>query len=84
MTYSTYIAGLCESRNIEDAFRQLDIMVAKGLQLTVIGLNILLDYAAKDVDMWVAKVVLERCEELGFEVDSHGSFLQEDEVTACH
>ena len=69
MTYSTYIAGLCESRNIEDAFWQLEIMVAKGLQLTMLGLNILLDYAEKDLDTLVAKEVLEQCEELGFEVD---------------
>uniref|UniRef100_M8CP51 Pentatricopeptide repeat-containing protein n=1 Tax=Aegilops tauschii TaxID=37682 RepID=M8CP51_AEGTA len=33
------------------------------------GLNILYDYAAKDLDTWMAKEVLERCEELGFEVD---------------
>ena len=89
VTYITYIAGLCRSGTIEDAFWQLEIMVAKGLQLTVVGPNILLDYAAKDLDTskkkdldtWVAKEVLERCEELGFEVDAvtyntdgHGSF----------
>ncbi|XBJ05963.1 hypothetical protein VPH35_024647 [Triticum aestivum] len=34
------------------------------------GLNILFDYAAKDLDTWMAKEVLERCEELGFEVDA--------------
>uniref|UniRef100_A0A8R7TPT5 Pentatricopeptide repeat-containing protein n=1 Tax=Triticum urartu TaxID=4572 RepID=A0A8R7TPT5_TRIUA len=44
-------------------------MVAKGLQLTMLGLNILLDYAEKDLDTLVAKEVLEQCEELGFEVD---------------
>lgn len=69
VTYSTFIAGLCRSGYVEDAFRQLEIMVAKGLQLTVVGLNILLDYAGQDLDMWVSKEVLERCEELGFEVD---------------
>ncbi|OEL19366.1 Pentatricopeptide repeat-containing protein [Dichanthelium oligosanthes] len=68
-TYSTYVAGLCRFGYIEEAFRQLEIMVAKGLQLTVVGLNILLDYVAQDLDMWAGKEVLERCQELGFVVD---------------
>ncbi|KAI5009811.1 hypothetical protein ZWY2020_011948 [Hordeum vulgare] len=66
VTYNTNIAGLFRSGNNEDAFWQLEIMVAKGLQLI---LNILLDYVAKDLDTWVAKEVLERCEELGFDVN---------------
>ncbi|XP_062183656.1 pentatricopeptide repeat-containing protein At1g63080, mitochondrial-like [Phragmites australis] len=69
VTYSTYVAGLCRFRYIEKAFQQLEIMVAKGLQLTVVGLNILLDYVAQDLDMWAGKEVLERCQELGFVVD---------------
>ncbi|TKW23917.1 hypothetical protein SEVIR_3G018400v4 [Setaria viridis] len=69
VTYSTYVAGLCRFGYIEEAFRQLEIMVAKGLQLTVVGLNILLDYVAQDLDMWAGKEVLERCQELGFVVD---------------
>ncbi|PVH36007.1 hypothetical protein PAHAL_7G336700 [Panicum hallii] len=69
VTYSTYIAGLCRFGCIEEAFRLLEIMVAKGLQLTVVGLNILLDHVAQDLDMWAGKEVLERCQELGFVVD---------------
>jgi pentatricopeptide repeat protein len=69
VTYSTYIAGLCWCGHVEDAFQQLEVMVAKGLQLTVVGLNILLDHAAQELDMSVGNEVLERCEELGFEVD---------------
>uniref|UniRef100_A0ACD5Y9G5 Uncharacterized protein n=1 Tax=Avena sativa TaxID=4498 RepID=A0ACD5Y9G5_AVESA len=69
VTYSTYIAGLCRCGYVDAAFRQLEIMVANGLQLTVVGLNILLDHAAQELDMWVGKEVLERCEALGFEVD---------------
>jgi pentatricopeptide repeat protein len=69
VTYSTYIAGLCRFGYMEEAFRQLDIMLAKELQLTVVGLNILLDYVGRDADMWTAKEVLERCQELGFVVD---------------
>lgn len=69
VTYSTYIVGLCRSGHIEEAFRQLEIVVAKGLQLTAVGLNILLDHVAQNLDMWVGKEVLERCQELGFVVD---------------
>ncbi|CAO1943595.1 unnamed protein product [Urochloa humidicola] len=69
VTYSTYVAGLCRFGFIEEALRRLEIMVAKGLQLTVVGLNILLDYVAQDLDMWAGKEVLERCQELGFVVD---------------
>lgn len=69
VTYSTYIAGLCRFGYIEEAFQQLEILVAKGLQPTVVGLNILLDHVAQDLDMWVGKEVLERCQELGFVVD---------------
>jgi pentatricopeptide repeat protein len=69
VTYSTYIVGLCRSGYIEEAFQQLETMVAKGLQLTVVGLNILLDHVAQNLDMWVGKEVLERCQELGFVVD---------------
>ncbi|CAN6241386.1 unnamed protein product [Urochloa humidicola] len=69
VTYSTYVAGLCRFGYIEEALQQLEIMVAKGLQLTVVGLNILLDYVAQDLDMWAGKEVLERCQELGFVVD---------------
>ncbi|KAG2569749.1 pentatricopeptide repeat-containing protein At1g63080, mitochondrial-like [Panicum virgatum] len=69
VTYSTYIAGLCRFGYINEAFQQLEIMVAKGLQLTVVGLNILLDHVAQDLDMWAGKEVLERCQELGFVVD---------------
>ncbi|XP_047063498.1 pentatricopeptide repeat-containing protein At1g62670, mitochondrial-like [Lolium rigidum] len=69
VTYSTYIAGLCRHGHVNDAFRQLETMVSKGLQLTVVGLNILLDHAAQELDMAVGNEVLERCEELGFEVD---------------
>ncbi|KAK3143372.1 hypothetical protein QOZ80_4AG0299550 [Eleusine coracana subsp. coracana] len=69
VTYSTYIAGLCRFGYLEEAFRQLEIMLEKGLQLTVVGLNILLDYVAQDLNMWASKEVLERCQELGFVVD---------------
>jgi len=69
VTYSTYITGLCRFGYINEAFQQLEIMVAKGLQLTVVGLNILLDHVAQDLDMWAGKEVLERCQELGFLVD---------------
>ncbi|KAL5214226.1 hypothetical protein ABZP36_003378 [Zizania latifolia] len=69
VTYSTYIAGLCQFGYVEEAFQQLEIMVTKGLQLKVVALNILIDHVARDLDMWVGKEVLERCEELGFVVD---------------
>jgi pentatricopeptide repeat protein len=69
VTYSTYIVGLCRFGYMEEAFRQLDIMLENGLQLTLVGLNILLDWVAPDVDMWVGKEVLEWCQELGFVVD---------------
>uniref|UniRef100_A0A0D9WB37 Pentacotripeptide-repeat region of PRORP domain-containing protein n=1 Tax=Leersia perrieri TaxID=77586 RepID=A0A0D9WB37_9ORYZ len=69
VTYSTYIVGLCRFGYVEEALRQLEIMVMKGLQPTVVGLNILLDYVAQDLDMWAGKEVLERCQELGFVVD---------------
>uniref|UniRef100_J3M2L8 Pentacotripeptide-repeat region of PRORP domain-containing protein n=2 Tax=Oryza brachyantha TaxID=4533 RepID=J3M2L8_ORYBR len=69
VTHSTYIAGLCRSGCVEEALQQLEIMVTKGLQLTVVGLNILLDYVAQELDMWAGKEVLERCQELGFVVD---------------
>ncbi|XP_052151425.1 pentatricopeptide repeat-containing protein At1g62670, mitochondrial-like [Oryza glaberrima] len=69
VTYSTYIAGLCWFGYVEEALRQLEIMVTMGLQPTVVGLNILLDYVAQDLDMWAGKEVLERCQELGFVVD---------------
>ncbi|KAF0891092.1 hypothetical protein E2562_005173 [Oryza meyeriana var. granulata] len=69
VTYSTYIVGLCQFGYVEEALRQLEIMVTKGVQPTVVGLNILLDYVAQDLDMWAGKEVLERCQELGFVVD---------------
>ncbi|KAF8769267.1 hypothetical protein HU200_006779 [Digitaria exilis] len=69
VTYSTYVAGLCQFGCLEEAFRLLEIIVEKGLQLTVVGLNILLDYVAQDLDMWAGREVLERCQELGFVVD---------------
>jgi hypothetical protein len=34
-TGSTYTVGLCRFGYMEEAFRQLDIMLEKGLQLTV-------------------------------------------------
>ncbi|TVU16579.1 hypothetical protein EJB05_40150, partial [Eragrostis curvula] len=68
VTYSTYIAGLCRFGYLEEAFQQLEIMIAKGLQLTD-GLNTLLDHVAQDLDMWAGKEMLEWCQELGFVVD---------------
>jgi hypothetical protein len=66
VTYISYIAGLC--RYVKDAFPAAGDHASKG-ELAVVALHILLDHAAHDLDMWVGKDVLERCEELSFEVD---------------
>lgn len=68
-TYGTYIVWLCRFGYIEEAFRQLDIVIAKGLQPTAFGLNVMLEYVAQNLDMWAAKEILEMCQELGFVVD---------------
>ncbi|WVZ87682.1 hypothetical protein U9M48_034283 [Paspalum notatum var. saurae] len=69
ITYSTYIVGLCRFGYTMEALRQLEIVVAEGLQLTTIGLNILLAYVMQDIDIRAGKKLLERCQELGFVVD---------------
>ncbi|KAJ1273461.1 hypothetical protein BS78_06G282500 [Paspalum vaginatum] len=69
ITYSTYIVGLCQYGYTMEALRQLEIVVAEGLQLTTIGLNILLAHVVQDIDTRAGREVLERCQELGFVVD---------------
>jgi pentatricopeptide repeat protein len=67
VTYSIYMSALCRMGLLDEAFRQVDVMLSRGVSMTVETVNILFDCLCRDSMFSEAVSFLEYSEELNWE-----------------
>lgn len=69
VTYSIYMDALCKSGRADDAWEQLQVMLANGLRPNAVTVNILLDCLCRGSKASEAKCLLEKSAQLDWDAD---------------